>query len=191
MTRKACIALTCGLMMLGGAQAQTVSSERSITSTQIGSASAGINPSRIEVFANSAMYVANAQQATVYIVDDRKQLLNQINQAGLPPNPQQAAAIAQQRVKAMGAEFRQRVMASLTVLEKTASYGIERIPAVVFDGQRVVYGVPDVAMALSIVRRGGGQPINARLVPPTDLAADPSGTQRSEQPGILNKGGVR
>ncbi|MBW8833434.1 MAG: DUF1525 domain-containing protein [Burkholderiales bacterium] len=44
-------------------------------------------------------------------------------------------------------------------------YGIQRVPAVVFDGQRVVYGVTDVTQAIEIVRRGGGQAIAARFAP--------------------------
>jgi integrating conjugative element protein (TIGR03757 family) len=149
-----------------------VAQGRSTINTQFGAATAQPNSSvpisqspQIEVFATSSMYISNAQLASVYRVDGRKQLVAHINQGGLPPNPQQAAAIVQQRVKAMGPEFNNRVQASLLAVEKTMVYGVQRVPAIVFDGQRVVYGVTDVLQALEIARRGGGQPIGARFAP--------------------------
>jgi integrating conjugative element protein (TIGR03757 family) len=138
---------------------------RTVSSTLFDSATTDWKPGRIEVFATTAMFVSNAEGAMVYRVDGRKQLINEINQGGLPPNQQQASAIVRQRVKAMGPEFNRRVEDSLQAVEKTMVYGVQRVPAVVVDGRRVVYGVTDVKQAVDIVRRGGGQPIGARFVP--------------------------
>lgn len=148
-----------------GACAQASAPGRTISSTQFGPLSTADVPGRIEVFATSAMYISNAERATVYRIDGRKQLLNEINQGGLPPDPQQASAIARQRMQALGPEFNRRIQASLDAVEKTMVYGVQRVPAVVIDGQRVVYGVTDVMQAVEIVRRGGGQAIGARFVP--------------------------
>ena len=165
--------LTAAALLLGcalAAKAQVVTPiqtpGRTISSTQFGTPPAAPNATgRVEVFATSAMYVANAERATVYRADGRKQLLNEINGNGLPPNPQQATALARQRMQAMGPEFNRRVLASLQAVEKVMVYGVQRVPAVVVDGRRVVYGVTDVAQAVEIVRRGGGQPISARFSP--------------------------
>jgi len=153
----------CGSAATAGAQ--TVAPSRTITSIQFGVAGAPWTPNQIEVFATSTMFIGNAERATVYRVDGRKQLLSEINQGGLPPNPQQASAIARQRIRAMGPEFTRRIEVSLQALEKTMVYGVKRVPAVVIDGRRVVYGVTDVAQAIEIVRLGGGQPIGERFVP--------------------------
>ena len=160
--------LLLGCALAAGAQvgAPTQAPGRTISNTQFGAAPAAPGaPGRVEVFATSAMYLSNAERATVYRIDGRKQLLNEINGNGLPPNPQQATALARQRIQAMGPEFNRRILASLQAVEKVMVYGVQRVPAVVVDGRRVVYGVTDVAQAVEIVRRGGGQPIGARFVP--------------------------
>jgi len=138
---------------------------RAITSVQFGAANPGWTPSQIEVFATSAMYIANAEHAAVYRVDGRTQLMAEINQNGLPSNPGQAMEIARKRMRAMGPELNRRVAAALLAVEKTVVYGVQRVPAMVFDGRRVVYGVTDVNQAVDIVRRGGGQPIGPRFAP--------------------------
>lgn len=158
--------LGCTFATVAQVVAPTQAPGRTISATQFGAAPAmpGVS-ARVEVFATSSMYLSNAERATVYRVDGRKQLLNDINGGGLPPNPQQATTLARQRIQAMGPEFNRRILASLQAVEKVMVYGVQRVPAVVVDGHRVVYGVTDVAQAVEIVRRGGGQPIGARFVP--------------------------
>lgn len=156
-------AVLCG--MAAGAGAQATAPGRTFYSTQLGSVNSPWAPGLVEVFATSSMYVGNSERAIVYRVDARKQLMNEINRGGLPPNPQQAAAIVRQRMQALGPDFHRRLQAALMAVEKTMVYGVRRVPAVVVDRQRVVYGVSDVAQAVEIVRRGGGQPIGARFVP--------------------------
>jgi integrating conjugative element protein (TIGR03757 family) len=158
-------ALLAGVAM--GATAQTPPSSQGIafTSTRIGAPDASWTLRQVEVFATSAMYVGHADRALVYRVDGRKQLMAELNQGGLPPEPERAMAIVRQRIKALGPEFDRRLQAALTAVEKTMVYGVQRLPAVIFDGRRVVYGVADVEQAAEIVRRGGGQTIGARFVP--------------------------
>lgn len=71
----------------------------------------------------------------------------------LPPDPTRAAAIARARLNAGGAPLQQRLVAAYQDIVDAWSLGIEKIPAVVVDRQYVVYGVPDVARAVSIIDR--------------------------------------
>lgn len=153
------------------APAQPVAGGPAITSTRIGGPANVWTPGRIEVFATSAMFVANAQRAEVYRVDAQEQLEAELNQGDLPPDPQQALAIVRQRIRAMDPPLQQRVQAALRATQAVMVYGVQQLPAIVFDGSRVVYGVADVAQAIDIVRRGGGQPISAQFVPGGPAAA--------------------
>ena len=153
------------LLLALNAQAQVDAPSRSGVSTQLGAAPQPWVPAKTEVFASSAMYVSNAGQASVYRVDARKQILAEINRGGLPPDQARAAEIVRERFKAMGPGLKQRIMDSLQVTEKVIVYGIQRVPAVVFDGQRVVYGVSDVAQATEIARRGGSELLRLRFNP--------------------------
>ncbi|MBW8833435.1 MAG: DUF1525 domain-containing protein [Burkholderiales bacterium] len=110
-SRLLAMAALCGCA--GTLSAQVLAPSRTMSSTQFGAANTPWTPGQVEVFATSAMFVSNAERATVYRVDDRKQLLNQINQGGLPPDPQQAGQIARQRIQALGPEFNRRIRASL------------------------------------------------------------------------------
>lgn len=155
-----------GILAVVSAHSQAIGTGPAIGSTQLGgvrAGAAGWMPRRVEVFATSAMYIANAEHATVYRVDGRQQLAAELNQNGLPPNPQQAADIVRARVRALGPGLQQRVQAALQAVQAVMVYGVQRVPAVVFDGSRVVYGLTDVAKALDVVRRGGGESISARF----------------------------
>lgn len=71
----------------------------------------------------------------------------------LPPNPARAAKIAGARLNAGGASLQQRLMVAYQGVVNAWSLGIEKIPAVVMDRRYVVYGVSDVARAVSIIDR--------------------------------------
>ena len=71
----------------------------------------------------------------------------------LPPDPTQAAAIARARLNAAGAPLQSRLAVAYQGVINAWSLGIEKIPAVVVDRWYVVYGVSDVAQAVSIVDR--------------------------------------
>jgi len=120
-------------------------------------------PRHIEVFATTSMYVQNADGATVHRVDGRRQLMAELNRGGLPPDRQQAEALLRQRMRAMGPELNRKVQAAALAVERSLQMGVSRVPAVIFDGSKVVYGTADVAQAIDIARRGGAQPIRARF----------------------------
>ena len=70
----------------------------------------------------------------------------------LPMEPQAAKQIALHRIENLGAPTRASMHASATALAKAMQYGLDRYPAVVFDGEVVVYGVTDLTVALEQYR---------------------------------------
>lgn len=112
---------------------------------------------RIEVFTNSAIYLTNTQGATVYQLDGLQQLEEQLSQ-GLPGDQAQATAIASARMKAIGQARLQELTANAARgIVLAQQYGVDRAPAIVFDGRAVVYGMTDVAAATTFYLQHGGQ----------------------------------
>ena len=72
--------------------------------------------------------------------------------ASLPADPQAAKSIAMQRIQRLDASMSAEMKSAAVGLAKAMQYGIDRIPAIVFDGQAVVYGVTDVQIALDYYR---------------------------------------
>ena len=120
----------------------------------------GPNPPRvIEVF-TSAQYPiveTDAKRAgshlqgpviTVYEIDGIQSVERDLS-LNLPVEPQQSKQIALQRIQSLDEQTRSRMQASATALAKAMQYGIDRFPAIVFDGQAVVYGVTDLQVALA------------------------------------------
>jgi integrating conjugative element protein (TIGR03757 family) len=68
--------------------------------------------------------------------------------------------MALQRIQHLDAQIRSRMQSSAQGLAKAMQYGIDRYPAVVFDGQAVVYGVTDLQAAIGHYQtwRAGGRP---------------------------------
>lgn len=115
---------------------------------------------RVEVFANSAMHVhspANPPyQLLVYRLDALQQVQAQINQQ-VPKTEAEAReyfARNQEQIKRM---ISPAVMHGANGINLARHYGLERIPAIVFDGQSVVYGVTDVEQALALLRKSQGR----------------------------------
>lgn len=71
----------------------------------------------------------------------------------LPPDPARAAAIARARLNADGAPLQRRLAVAYQGVVDAWSLGIEKIPAVVVDRTYVVYGVVNIARAVSIIDR--------------------------------------
>lgn len=74
---------------------------------------------------------------------------------GLPSDPTVAARVARQRLESLGRQpLATRFANAYAGLLKALDYGIDRYPAVVFDGgESVVYGVTDLDEALGYYRR--------------------------------------
>jgi integrating conjugative element protein (TIGR03757 family) len=151
------------------AQAQT-----NVTSRQLGGESVaktnqpGFNvtpQTRIAVFATTPMFVANATPNTVvYRVDERQRIEADLS-ANLPGDQAAAQKIVSERVRSMGNSLKARGKAAADALAASVQLGVNRIPAVVFDGQWVVYGSTDVAAAAVAAKNGIGASVVQRVAP--------------------------
>ena len=114
-------------------------------------------PPRIEVFTLSTVPLTNVRGATVHFLDSVVLLEQQLS-ANLPSDPQQARTLAAQRMAALGPQLRLRAGAGAAGLARAALLGVNQVPAVVFDGRSVVYGVTDVDVARRIFDMHARQP---------------------------------
>ena len=71
----------------------------------------------------------------------------------LPADPSRAEAIARARLNTGGAALQQKFATAYQGVVSAWSLGIEKIPAIVVDRTYVVYGVSNVAQAVSIIDR--------------------------------------
>ena len=67
----------------------------------------------------------------------------------LTADPDQSKRLIMRRVQVLGDQTRARMQRSAIGLVRAMQYGIDRFPAIVFDGQVVVYGVNDLQVALA------------------------------------------
>ncbi len=127
------------LILVGGAQAEPTAS---------------VQPRFIEVFTSSAYLVAGRQEQQdgagvtlhYYAIDGIHQLESSLSH-DLPADPEVAKSLALKRIERLGEDMG-RMQQSATGLAKALQYGIDRYPAIVFDGVAVVYGVADIHKAL-------------------------------------------
>ena len=92
----------------------------------------------------------------VYQVDGIARLEGELSE-GLPAEAEAAKALALDRFGALEAAHAARLQQTAQGLVRAAEYGLDRVPAVVFDGRAVVYGVTDLDAALRHYRRGRGK----------------------------------
>jgi len=86
-----------------------------------------------------------------YELDGIQHIELQLSQ-GLTADPKQAKQVVLQRFQQLHEEDRARMRRAAMGLAKAMQYGVDRYPAIVFDGQAVVYGVTDVQTALAHYR---------------------------------------
>lgn len=67
---------------------------------------------------------------------------------GLTTNPKKSKRIVLQRIQQLGEVTRARMQRAAMGLAKAVQYGIDRYPAIVFDGEVVIYGMTDIREAL-------------------------------------------
>ncbi len=107
---------------------------------------------RIEVFmAGDAPHLEKTAGVTVYRIDaiDR---LQAVLSRELPGDPQTARDIVLARFARLDADQGLRLENAARGLARAMRYGIDRYPAIIFDGQAVVYGVPDIDVARQLWR---------------------------------------
>ena len=95
----------------------------------------------------------------VYALDGIQQFETQLS-SNLPTDPDQSKQIALQRIQQLDEQTMAAVQNAAVGLAKAMQYGIDRYPAIVFDGKAVVYGLTDLNSALDHYRtwRAGVQP---------------------------------
>ncbi len=69
--------------------------------------------------------------------------------AGLPADPNHAAALANQRLSTGHSDLQRRIVQAYQGVADAWGLGVAKIPAVVVDRRYVVYGEPDVARAVT------------------------------------------
>ncbi|MEA3278207.1 MAG: TIGR03757 family integrating conjugative element protein [Pseudomonadota bacterium] len=119
---------------------------------------------RIEVFTSQDLPIQSLKRGDpsastkteVYEVDGIDSLDAMLSKQ-LPPDPQAAKRLAQERSGQLKASRVDAARQAAIGLLKAAEYGIDRYPAIVLDGQAVVYGVTDVGEALRHYRMWQGR----------------------------------
>ena len=113
----------------------------------------------IETDANDSGGDSQDLAITVYEIDGIQSLERALS-IDLPVEPQPSKAMALQRLQRLDAPTRARMHSAATGLAKALQYGVEGYPAVVFEGEAVVYGLTDLNVALEHYRawQTGRQP---------------------------------
>lgn len=107
------------------------------------------SPQQVTIYTTSdiALQAVPADADVIYL--DRQHQIESMLSQGLPANPHQAAMAMQQRMR--GPEFAQLVQELRKASEgllKAKTHKIQKLPAVTVDHAYVVYGQPNVAVAL-------------------------------------------
>lgn len=106
----------------------------------------------IEVFVmDDTTQTEEAAGVTVYRIGAIHRLQAALSR-DLPGDPQVARDLVLKRFGQMEADQGQRLENAARGLARAMHYGIDRVPAIVFDGQAVVYGVSDIDVARQIWR---------------------------------------
>ena len=108
----------------------------------------------IETFATSEQPVVGGEHErlrtatiTIYAVDGLERFESGLSE-GLPADPEAAKAEALRRIHHLDDARMVPAKNAAYGLAKAVQYGVDRYPAIVFDGRAVVYGVTDLVQAL-------------------------------------------
>jgi integrating conjugative element protein (TIGR03757 family) len=90
---------------------------------------------------------------TVYDLAAPKLAMANLNaQLKLPANPTLATAQAKDYLQSHQAELSKRILPTYEGLSKAINLGVSHYPALVFNGQAVIYGVTDIQEGLELYR---------------------------------------
>ena len=127
------------------------------------------NPHLVEVFTTSDSPItrdtdlawprSGAIVLQVYRLDGIQRVETQLSE-GLTADPEQSKTVVLQRFQQLHEEDRVQMQQAAIGLAKAVQYGVDRYPAMVFDGGAVIYGLTDIHEALVRYRqwREGRQP---------------------------------
>ena len=104
----------------------------------------------VEVFRQSNQTVVGTA-TTVYVVDALHNATERLSM-DLPNTPAEAQRIAEARLKALTAQDKEALQQASTSVIRAAEYKITKVPAIVFDGKGVIYGIADVEQARVMYR---------------------------------------
>jgi integrating conjugative element protein (TIGR03757 family) len=139
----------------------SVSSVIALWLVYIGAAVVEGSPSRLEIFTASDGPAANLQAVSaslkdsnirVYWLDGIHRLEAELSQR-LPADAQSAERAALKRLQHLDKDRRDGVAESARALARAVELGIDRYPAIVIDGQWVLYGLTDLSAAVTLYRR--------------------------------------
>lgn len=107
----------------------------------------------VEAFTDSGQLPIQAPSkpgltVTLYDLSAPKHIEQELS-AGLPTNPEAAAKVASQFIQANQETLAQRLMMAYQSHTKAMDYGLTHYPALVFNGQAIIYGVTDVQDGLN------------------------------------------
>ncbi len=83
----------------------------------------------------------------IHKLDAIKQLEGKLSQ-GLSADPDKAKRLVLRKLQQLGKATRSQLEHSARSLARAVQYGVEKYPAIVFDGELVVYGLTDLSAAL-------------------------------------------
>lgn len=124
-----------------------------LTGTLSAPAIAGEAAPAIEVFTDSTFQVVSVSDNTTVYVMDRINQLQQVLSEDLPSDPENAKQLVLARFQRMDAQLSSELENAAKGLVQAMQYGINRYPAIVFNGNAVVYGVTDVSAATQLYQR--------------------------------------
>jgi len=117
-----------------------------------------VHPRLVEVFTTTELPVIGEVAITsaaahaktelrVYELDGIQRIEANLSE-GLTADPEQSKRIVLQRFQQLREDDRARMQRAAMGLAKAMQYGIDRYPAIVFDGEVAIYGVTDIGEAL-------------------------------------------
>ncbi len=116
------------------------------------------SPSLIEVFTTTDLTVAGegvkeslseSRKLNLQVFElDGIQRIETMLSKGLSVDPDESRRVVLERFQRLREEDRKLLRNAAMGLVKAAQYGVDRYPAIVFDGKIVVYGTTDVRLAL-------------------------------------------
>lgn len=132
-----------------------------IGATQAARNGAG-NPHLVEVFTTTDLPVTGEatisqqpgyrnMELHVYELDGIQRIEAKLSQ-GLSADPEQSKRVVLQRFQQLHEDDRARMQRAAMGLAKAMQYGVDRYPAIVFNGEVAIYGVTDIGEALNRYR---------------------------------------
>lgn len=115
------------------------------------------NPYLVEVFtttdfpvipdADLSRHSSGVIDLQFYELDGIQRVEAKLSQ-GLSADPEQSKQVVLQRFQQLHEDDRARMQRAAMGLAKAMQYGVDRYPAIVFDGEVAIYGVTDIGEAL-------------------------------------------